>query len=282
MRAYASILKAVPLVLGMLLVLFLFLSFVPPLVPLSKVNYEGCERVQVDKVAKYVQSKLVMGMVPTSNSQFADATKMLGPLVEKIEMKKGFFFSATVVVTEKKDFYVINYGSDRIKVDVLGNFIEGSPPDNAPIVLSVKYVDPTGNEDILPKSEYAELLQPCIAEVLKTRKSFPATITEVMLNRREFVQFGNGRTFCLVAPKSFSAWASGVALPSTTKRVYLENVAGIFAKTAQGSLIVFGDDNGMDVKFGSVALLLEGLRLEKKAFPLVIKADIPYQVTSVQ
>jgi hypothetical protein len=207
---------------------------------------------------------------------------ILGPLVEKIQIRKGFFFQATFEVVEKKDFYVIGYGSERIKVDVLGNFIEGAPPDSAPTVLSVKYIDPTGNEDILPKSDYAVHLQECVSQVLKSRKGFPANITEVMLNRREFVLFGNGKSFCLVAPRSFRPASSGVQLPSSFQRVNLENITGIFAKTSQGSLIVLGDAGSMEVKMGSVAMLLEGLRLEKKPFPLVIKADIPFQVTSVQ
>lgn len=279
MKTGASALKAVPLVGGILLLIFLLIAFMPPLVPLSRVTIEGCDRINVSKVQKYLEKKLVMGMIPTANSQFSDASKTLGPILDKISISKGFFFKATVQVVEKRDFFVVNFGPSKIKVDILGNLVEGSPPENSPVVLSVNYVEANGTQDVPTPSDYNTSLQQTVGLVLRSRKSFPATITEVFYNKMECVSFSNGKVFYLVAPRGFNPSTAPISIPSGSKRIYLENVQGIFAKTSQGSLIVFGDESNLEVKMGSVAMLLDGLRKENKPYPAVIKADIPYQVT---
>jgi hypothetical protein len=184
-----------------------------------------------------------------------------------------------VEVVEKKDFFVITLGVDKVKVDVLGNLVEGSPPSNAPSVLTVSYVDPQGMQTIPTPSEYSSQIRDAVGSILRSRKNFPATVTEVICNKADFVLFDNGKKFCLVAPKNFNPNNYSTKIPQGAKRVFLENIQGIFAKTSQGSMIVFGDDSDMDIKMGSVAKLLEGYRLERQPFPTVIKADIPYQVT---
>lgn len=282
MKANASIIRAVPLVAGIFALLFFFLAFMPPLVPISRINITGCNRIEVKKVEKYLSGKLVMGMIPTVNSQFQDASKELGPILEKMTIRKGFFFQATLEVEEKKDFFVIGYGSDKVKVDVLGNLVEGALPENAKIALNVRYIQPDGKEGMPTASEYEQNLQRFVGAVLRSKATYPATIVELIYNKYDYVTNSNGKKFYLVAPRAFSLSGMLSGIPSAYKRVYLENIYGVYARTAQGSLIVFGDDTNMDVKMGSVSALLEGLKLEAKQFPGVIKADIPYQLTVVQ
>lgn len=282
MKASASIIRAVPLMIGIFVLLFLFLAFMPPLVPISRINIIGCNRIEIKKVEKYLEQKLVMGMVPTVNSQFEDASKVLGPIVEKMNIKKGFFFQATLEVEEKKDFFVIGYGSDKVKVDILGNLVEGSLPENAKIALNVRYIQPDGKEGMPTPSEYEQNLQKIVGSVLRSKATYPATIVELIYNKYDYVTNSNGRKFYLIAPRSFSPSGLISGIPSGYKRVFLENIYGVYARTAQGSLIVFGDDTNIDVKMGSVSALLEGIKLEAKQYPAVIKADIPYQLTVVQ
>lgn len=282
MKANVSIIRALPLVAGIFVLLFFLLAFMPPLVPASRVTIVGCNRIEVKKVEKYLDEKLVMGMIPTVNSQFQDAGKILGPILEKMTIKKGFFFQATLEVEEKKDFFVIGYGSDKVKVDVLGNLVEGALPENAKIALNVRYIQPNGKEGMPTPSEYEQNLQKFVGAVLRSKATYPVTIVELIYNKYDYVTNSNGKKFYLVAPKSFNLSGATSGIPSGYKRVFLENIYGVYARTAQGSLIVFGDDSNMDVKMGSVSALLEGLRLEAKQYPGVIKADIPYQLTVVQ
>ncbi|NTU61252.1 MAG: hypothetical protein HGA95_02845 [Caldiserica bacterium] len=118
--------------------------------------------------------------------------------------------------------------------------------------------------------------------MLRSKTTYPATIVELIYNKYDYVTNSNGKKFYLVAPRSFTPSGLLSGIPSGYKRVFLENIYGVFARTAQGSLIVFGDDTNIDVKMGSVSALLEGLKLEAKQYPAVIKADIPYQLTVVQ
>lgn len=281
MKASTSIAKALPLVLGIFVLLFLFLAFMPPLVPLSRIEIVGCDRLEVKKVEKYLQEKLVMGMIPTINSQFSDAPKQLGPILEKITINKGFFFKARLEVYEKKDFFIVGFGSDKVKVDILGNLVEGSLPENAKIALNIKYIQPDGKEGMPTPSEYEANLKGYVGSVLRSKSTYPATIVEIIYNKYDYVTNSNGRKFYLVAPKSFNPSGLSFGGYAVTKRVFLENIYGVYARTAQGSLIVFGDDSNIDVKMGSVAALLDGIKLEAKQFPGVIKADIPYQLTVV-
>ncbi|HOU07785.1 MAG TPA: hypothetical protein PLX04_05875 [Caldisericia bacterium] len=280
MKSVPRALRVVFLAVGILLVIMIFLSFFPPLVPVSRVNIDKTERIPIPKVVDYLETKLVMGLVPTTNSIFDDAKDTLGPLLEDVTIKRHFFFSATVTIKEKKETYNLKMNAGKVAVDVEGRIVDSiRVSEDAPVEMEVAYLQP-GGYGMLDASFYNDKMAPVVAQILKYKKLLPVKIKTLFYNKSEYVTSSGSRGGVFLAPVSYPDGIAKAMFDGKYKRAYLESMQGFYAETSQGTLIVFGlADEFMDVRFGALSHYLKSLG-NSSQLPAVIKLDVPYQVTT--
>ncbi len=327
MKAGNSPLRVLLLVVLALFLIFVFLSFASPMIPISRVDYEGIQRLEIVKVERYIEAKSNMGLISTSNKKLSDAQDILGPLVEKVTIKPRFFFRATVNIYEKQDTFALAWGrlSGRIAVDIEGNFIEDITPDNTKKVefeiLSKNAGNISGfNEpspsmypfDLSKEDENASenlYLRPLIGMILQYRSALNLNFFRVLRNEATYFIYQNIRgEYILVAPYAvnnlnpvFVEFGGEIhqlesiddaddlksANPDEKpkqifyNKVNLETARGLFGETNQGMLIYFGTSTGLETKFGALGHLMDTEFSKGETLPLMIKLDIPHQVTTV-
>ncbi|NLI40298.1 MAG: hypothetical protein GX421_03795 [Caldisericales bacterium] len=280
MKPVPKAIRVVFLAAGILLVIMIFLSFFPPLVPISRINIDKTERISVPKIVDYLETKLVMGLVPTTNSIFDDAKDTFGPLLEDVVIKRHFFFSATVTVKEKKETYNLKMNAGKVAVDVEGRIVDSiRVSEDAPVEMEVAYLQP-GGFGMLDASFYNDKMAPVIAKVLKYKKLLPVKIKTLFYNNSEYVSSSGSRGGVFLAPVGHPDGTAKAMFGEKYKRVYLENMQGFYAETSQGTLVVFGlADEFMDARFGALVHYLKSIGGSGQ-LPAVIKLDVPYQVTT--
>jgi hypothetical protein len=166
------------------------------------------------------------------------------------------------------------------------------------------------NIDNIPKEIRPYLVQGVVAKILQTRDSMGFTFMNLIVNnstrflyknhRGEYIFVGpsndnplftieNGDIVFADPPEIEEASTEYTSKKKDPKKaeyimytkVNLENAQGIFAETAQGSIVFFGTNNYLDIKFGALGHLADDLFMRKEDMPICIKLDIPYQVTTV-
>ncbi len=269
------------LVLAGLLFVFIILAVFPPLVPASRVSIEGAQRIPVPKIQSYLEKTKVMGMVPTSNSIFDDAGDELGSLLESITISKHFFFAATVKVVEKTDTYTLAFNAGRVAVDIEGHIVDSvTPSESSPVAMDVAIRTPKGFETLVP-GYYNDVMAKTVSGYLKFKDKIGLTFTRLVRNSAGYYIFNSSKGAVLVAPMNFKDVSVKALLPEKYKRIYLNDMNGLFAETSQGVLVVFGpEDEFSDVRYGALINFMEASTLSKALLPAVIKLDIPYQVTA--
>jgi len=285
MNALPKPLRIGLIILGALLIVFMFLAFIPPLVPISRVDIVGQTKIPKPKIEEYLQTKKFIGLLPTSAATFEDASEKLGPLLEKLIVKQHFFFAASVEVVEKPDIFGIAINAGAVFVDIEGNIIESSTPtSSSKIFLELAYKTPTGFDMIdlkqpLEENIYTNQLQPLVAAFLKLRDKISFTFKRAYFNTSGWITFQHQNKTCLLAPTNFNHKEID-DLPKTFTRAYLDDIQGLFVETVQGSLIALGAAKDLDVKFATLIQLTRIEDFDKKGIPAIFKLDIPYQVTT--
>ena len=217
-----SAFKGALVVLLSLLVIFVFLSFSSPLVPFGRISVEGAQRIEIEKIKQYIGQKTSIGLVSTSNKKYKDATEALGPLVEDITIDPGFFFKATVTVTEKQDTFVLSQGNNmaRFAVDIEGNYIDDiTPTDEAIVELSLFCKNPSQQLDMsyltnpqypfevdenkIPQSDQPLLVKDLVGKILQTKGKLGFTFMNLIVNKSSSFLYKNHRgEYIFVGPHS--------------------------------------------------------------------------------
>jgi len=219
-----SPLKGLMLVVFALVLIFVFLSFASPLVPLSRVSINGVERIEIKRIEQYFSAKTSMGLLSTSNKKFDDASDILGPLIDKIEIDSRFFFKATATVFEKQDTFAIGWGDSgaKITVDIEGNYIEDIVPvaekstEFDLLAKDVRQIYKLGvprndqypfyvNEDDVSINNNNYLFRELVAEILQTKGFLGLNFAKVFVNQATYFLYRNMRgEYILVAPSSIN------------------------------------------------------------------------------
>lgn len=218
----SPVLKGMSLVILALIIIFVFLSFSSPLVPMSRISIQGAQRIEIDKIEDYINKKTSMGLVPTSNKKYADATDALGPLVEDIKIEPGFFFNATITIIEKQDTFVLCQGNNmaRFAVDIEGNYIDNiTPSDDAIVQLSLfskltsqvfdmeylkNHLYPFEvNVENIPPTDRPYLVKNVVAKILQTRDTMGFTFMNLIVNKStSFLYKSHRGEYIFVGPSS--------------------------------------------------------------------------------
>lgn len=275
MRLPVKLRIGLSIILGVLIVVFA-LSFFSPFVPLSSVTVNGSARIPVKKIMDYASGKLFLGMFPTTNAVFDDAGDALGPLLETFTVKKRFFYSATIEIKEKSETYTIGMNAGKVAVDIEGNLVETvMPGPDAPTLFEVGVKTPNGFETLEP-ALYQRELSTLTSLFLKNR-DLALSPKKIYHNSDKKIIASSGK----LVVKNTKDFLEDQEIPEMVTLSQNDCISGLVAETNQGTLIVFGNSENLDVKFGALMHLLSSLLGEKKPLPAVIKLDVPYQVTTV-
>lgn len=275
MRLPVKLRIGLSIILGVLIVIFA-LSFFSPFVPLSSVTVNGSARIPVKKVMDYASTKLFLGMFPTTNAVFDDAGDALGPLLETFTVKKRFFYSATIEIKEKSETYTIGMNAGKVAVDIEGNLVESvMPGPDAPTLFEVGVKTPNGFETLEP-ALYQRELSTLTSLFLKNR-DLALSPKKIYHNSDKKIITNSGK----LVVKNTKESLDDQNLPELFTLSQNDCISGLVAETNQGTLIVFGNSENLDVKFGALMHVLTSLLGERKPLPAVIKLDVPYQVTTV-
>lgn len=263
------------IILGVLIVIFA-LSFFSPFVPLSSVTVNGSARIPIKKIMDYASGKLFLGLFPTANSVFEDASESLGPLLEDFTVRRRFFYSAVIEIKEKTETYIIGMNAGKVAVDIEGNIVESvMPGPDAPILFDVGVKTPNGFE-MLETGFYRREIAALASLFLKNR-DLALSPKKIYHNSDKKIIAKSGQ----LVVKNTKESLEGLNLPEKFTLSQNDCISGLVAETNQGTLLVFGSSENLDVKFGALAHLLSSLIGEKKPLPAVIKLDVPFQVTTV-
>lgn len=263
------------IILGVLIVVFA-LSFFSPFVPLSSITVNGAARIPIKKIMDYASGKLFLGLFPTSNSVFEDAAESLGPLLEDFTVRRRFFYSAVIEIKEKTETYTIGMNAGKVAVDIEGNIVESvMPGPDVPILFDVGAKTPNGFETLEP-GFYLRELSTLTSLFLKNR-DLAVSPKKIYYNSDKKIIANAGK----LVVKNTKESLAGLNLPEKFTLSGNDCISGLVAETNQGTLLVFGSSENLDVKFGALAHLLSSLIGERKPLPAVIKLDVPFQVTTV-
>lgn len=281
MRPVKTAIRILLLVLTGLLFIFIILAIFPPLVSINRISIEGAQRIPRPKILAFLEKTKFMGMIPTSNSIFDNAVDELGPLLDNITIKRHFFFAATVDVVEETDTYTLTFNAGKVAVDIEGHIVDSvTPSESSPVIMEVAIRTPKGFETLIP-GFYNDMMAKTVSGYLKFKERIGLTFTKLVRNSTGYYIFNSSRGTVLLAPMNFKDASVKGLLPEKYKRIYLNDMNGLFAETSQGVLVVFGpEDEFSQTRYGALINFMETSKLSKTPLPAVIKLDIPYQVTA--